>query len=77
MTKVTCTSCGASTMWVKTTSGKSMPLDPQPVVNGNVYIDGATGLAHVRKPDGAMGFRPHFVTCPNADQHRKQKDLFQ
>jgi hypothetical protein len=52
-------------------TGRRMPLDPDPVPNGNITID-ADGKGHVGPiTDGA--FRSHFSSCPNAAQHRRPK----
>jgi hypothetical protein len=83
-----CRSCGASIRWAKVaTSGKSIPLDAEPVANGNLVFRLAAGddgseVIYVRAPSegGLIGdeyagrrFISHFVTCPNAGQHRKAK----
>lgn len=53
-----------------------MPLDAEPRPDGNIYIEG--DKAHVY-PAGSLFPAPgplhlsHFVTCPNADQHRRRK----
>lgn len=76
-----CRSCGAPIAWVITVKGRRMPLDPDPVEDGNVWImrvEGAQLVAGVSL--NAEGVPPlvreryvsHFVTCPNADQHRKR-----
>lgn len=61
-----------------------MPLDPDPVPLGNIVklegTDPETGAALVEvlgiAGGGLFEERPlyvsHFVTCPNADQHRKK-----
>lgn len=54
-----CKSCGAEIEWLKTKSGKSLPVDKKPV-----WVQGSAGPFEC--------FRTHFETCPNADQHRNQ-----
>lgn len=54
--------------FVKTLKAKPMPLDPDPVPDGNVYV--LDGIAHVLRrgqqpPAGAVRRRAHFSTCPN------------
>jgi hypothetical protein len=77
-----CRSCEAPILWAKTVKGKRMPLDPDPVEDGNIWIIRA-------EPDGPVisvalaseGVPPlvqhryvaHFVTCPDADAWRKKK----
>lgn len=77
----TCKSCGAKIIWAVTLAGKRMPVDAQSSERGNVelYDEGD----HIRAlivndatlfDDLAARPRhlPHFVTCPDADQHRKR-----
>lgn len=69
----TCRSCGAPIRWVKTAKGRSMPIDSEPVANGNVIIDSSgnavvVGSANVI-PDTDR-FTSHFTTCPQADEWR-------
>lgn len=66
-------SCGAAIRWVRLTSGKMMPLDPEPAADGNI-VAGEDGLFAVagrgRKSDGPR-YRSHFSTCVHASRHRK------
>lgn len=82
MNRGTCTSCGAPLLWARTENGRPIPLDPEPRDDGNVYVD-AHSVAHVsrRGPTAgqvALGFDSgrryvsHFVTCPQAEEHRKR-----
>ena len=72
----TCSSCKARIIWARTGSGKPIPLDLEPVADGNVELDVATGIAkswgssHVW-PEGVGRYRAHFSTCPDADRHRR------
>lgn len=71
-----CRSCGAAIMWVKTQSGKSMPLDAAPVdatkVDGTCFVeDGVAYFGAIDRPPGDLHYVSHFATCPNAKQHRK------
>lgn len=65
-----CELCGAPMRWVRTAAnGKPMPLDPEPVEDGNVFME--NGEAHVLV-DGQLSldgveramFKSHFATCP-------------
>jgi len=61
-----CRSCGAQIIWVKMRGGKSMPVNPERVrivLANNDHTDGTVITGHL----------PHWATCPNADQHRKNK----
>lgn len=68
-----CKSCGAEIVWVKTRSGKRMPLDARPTPNGNLEIDLADCVYFVTPDLNAAGKRytSHFATCPNASEHRR------
>lgn len=45
-----CRSCGAPVLWAQTPAGKAMPLNPQPVPNGNVLlVDRQAGRARGRR----------------------------
>lgn len=70
-----CRSCAAEITWVKTTAGKMIPLDVEPVDQGNiVLVDGravVTGQATLLGDEGPR-YVAHFVTCPDADEHRSK-----
>lgn len=63
-----CKSCGAEIKWMKTESGKNIPVDVPPVEQETKYDLVLT--ESVFKP-GLM--TAHFATCPNANKHRKTK----
>lgn len=82
----TCRSCHAAVVWVVTTAGASMPLDPEPRADGNIEMTGRTrrtkqgGMApevSYVPTQGALiasdepRYVSHFATCPNAEQHRR------
>lgn len=78
-----CTTCGKLVVWAYTTSGKRMPVDPEPVNGGNVVLVTGNqqpeaqvlGAAEVARRAG-LGLRchtSHFATCPQAAQHRRAK----
>lgn len=62
----TCKTCGAAIVWLKTSTGKAMPVDAGTVQEGEtLFVPGR--------------HTSHFATCPQADQHRKprqQRGLF-
>ena len=79
-----CRGCGAEINWIRTRSGKLIPVDPQPVF----FADGA-GKEIVVTADGMIsngilcrggnvppgkrtGWKSHFATCPMADQFRRR-----
>lgn len=55
-----CKSCGAGIIWLRTLSGKSMPVDYLSVSDGETVFDYSKHTSH-------------FATCKNADQHRRRK----
>ncbi len=65
MNEAKCSSCGGDIYWVKLDTGAMHPVNRSPqqriiVADGDAYRIVA-------------GYRSHFATCPNADQHRKAK----
>jgi hypothetical protein len=74
-----CRSCGAKVFWVITQKNKRMPVDPEPVENGNLEIHDQgqyrppLAIYVSVKPPGVLRHISHFVTCPNAKAHRKKE----
>lgn len=80
-----CGSCHADVLWVVWESGKRMPVDAvadnRPPPKGGVLVltlkGGEFGTLFVEKYDSRKHnlnrnrYTSHFVTCPNADEHRK------
>lgn len=60
-------------IWARSCTGKLIPLDVEPVVDGNVVLQTVSGeLEAVVDPLGdPPRYKSHFVTCPNAKQHRR------
>lgn len=56
---VPCKGCGAPIIWLRTASGKSMPVDADTVRESDQIFDRRWNFAH-------------FATCPNADHFRKR-----
>lgn len=75
-----CASCDREIRWVVTERGKRMPLDAEPVPDGNVelrVLDGQeTAIVHAagQRPLTAVGpfYVSHFSTCPDAGSWRKR-----
>jgi hypothetical protein len=71
-----CRSCHAAIIWTETEKGKKMPVDAEPALNGNIDLwtsgDKVTA-AYTAMDAGTKRYISHFVTCPNADKHRKPK----
>lgn len=74
-----CRSCGARIIWIHSAAGNLMPLDAEPVENGNLCI--IDGKAHAIKndlfdpmlPQGPR-YQSHFATCSSPELHRKKKE---
>jgi hypothetical protein len=56
-----CRSCQAPIVWMQTRSGKKMPVD-------------AEGLTDADEVFSKAKHSSHWDTCPNAEQHRKEKE---
>jgi len=69
-----CSSCGAEIMWSRTENNKAIPVNPEPVLGGNVILECSGSLARVVTPNpGVKLYVSHFTTCPHAREHRKVK----
>ena len=79
-----CKKCGAPIVWIKTPGGKSMPCDAEPVTywkenkargkivtpNGEVISCKFDGALHEAT---GIGYKPHWATCPYADNFRRRR----
>lgn len=78
----TCKKCGKPIIFIKTSGGKSMPCDADPVP----YWESPKAPGKVITPNGmtlscsfdgdlqtatGIGYRPHWATCPFADDFKK------
>ncbi len=66
-----CKSCGAEIFWAKSAGGKSMPINSEPSVNGNLQI--VNGVAQVVIP-GTGTHVSHHATCPQSKQWHPPKE---
>jgi len=57
--KKNCRSCGKEIVWLKTKSGKVMPIDKDTIQGKETIYDHTKG--HIS----------HFATCPQSNQWRK------
>ena len=73
-----CKSCGAAIVWVTTDAGRAMPVDAAPnLTAGNILVSGDGRSGRVLTGAGLEMARgkeilhlSHFVSCPQAKQHR-------
>lgn len=76
-----CSTCDQPIRWVTTVKGKQMSIDPLPHPMGNVVFAAGTSrrvvdvVAKTSLPVAGIAYRPHFATCPQADVHRRPKQL--
>lgn len=76
MRRSRCKSCGKEIIWVKTSGGKAMPCDAEPVT----YREEKGGSRKIVTPNGeilsgeltddpdratGIGYISHFATCPD------------
>lgn len=70
----TCSSCGAPILWTISPKHQRMPVDPEPVANGNLtlaaHFDGTVVYSRVEPSEGTHV--SHFSTCPDAAEHRRR-----
>lgn len=71
----TCGSCPAKIIWTVTAKGKRMPVDAEPVLNGNIdVLPGDPPTSNYLTPFADMkAYVSHFVTCPSAQKYRKAR----
>jgi len=70
--------CKAKVLWVTTTTGNEMPLDPDPTPDGTIIVvEGrgrALGPARLAELDpGVARYRSHFVSCPGTKRFRRRR----
>ena len=72
---VACRSCSVPILFiVTTTTGRPMPLDPDPRSDGNVVIeaDGRARTLKLGEEHPGPRYMSHFVTCVDAARWRKR-----
>jgi hypothetical protein len=83
-----CRTCHAPIVWaISATTGRLIPIDRDPDPRGNVYLSNGAGVplpngvratpyatvvAAADRPDAGELHLAHFVTCPDAAQHRRR-----
>lgn len=81
MKRDTCRSCRAQIIWAETEKGRRMPLDAQPVMGGNIFLQRRPHqepLAIYKTAEeraqmqSSEFFVSHFVTCLQSQKWRKK-----
>lgn len=79
MTKSQCRSCSRYIIWAKTKDDKPIPIDPDPVLGGNIELENRGRMkpplaTFPIKVDNmtAKRYVSHFATCPEAKKWRKK-----
>jgi hypothetical protein len=64
-----CSTCGAEIVWVVTMTGSRMPVNAK-----TTKVFRMTGRTIAGSPEVEIvtAYTTHFVTCPQADQHRRK-----
>lgn len=80
-----CKGCGAPIEWIRTTEGRYMPVDPEPVfiiegpgpdsfiTDEGEVIRGRAATAEEKNNGLEVAFVTHWKTCPAADSFRRKK----
>lgn len=78
-----CRGCGREIEWIRTTAGKNMPVDPELVfviesdrtdrfvTDDGAVIIGRRATCEEESRDLPVAFVPHWKTCPNAGEFRR------
>jgi hypothetical protein len=71
-----CRSCSASIVWMKTSKGKTIPVDTATIKERDlefVFDQRAGARNDYRSPlFNPRNHTAHFATCPDADKHRRR-----
>lgn len=82
MRKSNCRGCGKPILWIRTIHGKSIPVDPEPVMfwqhlgsRGRVVTNNGEVVACKLNGDPqtatGIGYVPHWATCPKYKDFKK------
>ena len=75
--KTPCKYCGELITFVRTENNRTMPVEPDPTVNGGTIIN-HRGITIKDSPPGILGWKPHFANCPTftreSQDHNMGKD---
>ena len=64
-----CRSCNAAIVWLKTSTGKNMPVDADFMAQiADLEHDDAPEFSYADHADGV-----HWRSCPHAEEHRRPR----
>lgn len=70
-----CKKCGKPMRWVDTATGSHLPIDPDPVPDGNIMLleNGLCTIVPLEERAACVAplFKSHFATCPSASEFRR------
>jgi hypothetical protein len=67
-----CKKCRELIVWATTAAGKNIPLDPVPVLGGNLEKD-HDEVRYVTPDPEVRRYVSHFSTCPAAASFRRSR----
>lgn len=72
-----CRGCKAKVLWIRTTKGKWMIVDPDQIAatgsERNLTLVTDNGNVYVRPHAGVTGYVPHWAVCPQSQSFKKEK----
>lgn len=80
-----CKGCGARIDWIRTRTGKTMPVDEEPIMviegegrdlfvtDEGDTITGRRATPQEERRELPVAFVPHWATCPAAGQFRRRR----
>ena len=72
--KMKCKYCGELITFVRTENNRTMPVDPDPTVNGGTIIN-HRGVTIKNAPPGILGWKPHFANCPEYTRESNNQNM--
>lgn len=73
--KATCSSCSEPIIWCRTETGKRMPVNVEPIPEGNLVLSPGPlptvrSVSRAGREPGQRLYVSHFSSCRQADKHR-------
>lgn len=70
-----CRDCDEPCFWARTEHGKSMLVNANTVLGGNLELDLSSEthlVVHVKRDPNVHRYVSHFATCPAAERRRRR-----